>query len=45
LLLCFQWTVPDGTASRDELGSNLGPNTSLSTLSTARRCSSGIACK
>ena len=23
---------------------NLGPNTSLSTLSTARRCSSGIAC-
>ena len=24
---------------------NLGPNTSLSTLSAARRCSSGIACK
>ena len=24
---------------------NLGPNTNLSTLFTARRCSSGIACK
>src|ERR1700676_221383 len=45
LLLCFQCTVPDTAASEAELGSNLGPSTSLSTLSTARRCSSGIACK
>ena len=28
-----------------ELGSNLDPSTSLFTLSTARPCSSGIACK
>jgi len=45
LLLYYQWTVPDTSALETKLGSNLGPNTTLSTLSTARRCSSGIACK
>ena len=41
LLLCFQCTVPETFAAE----TNLGPIKSLSTLSMARRCSSGIACK
>ena len=41
----FQLTVSNTAQSGAELGSNLDPSTSLFTLSTARPCSSGIACK
>jgi hypothetical protein len=45
LLLYFQLILSDNLELETELGSNCGPNTSLSTLSAARRCSSGIAYK
>src|SRR5271166_529947 len=45
LVLSFQFTVPDVDWFTSETWVHLGPNIKRSTLSTARRCSSGIACR
>jgi hypothetical protein len=45
LLLCFQFALSEATSPEVCTWVQLGPNTSISTRSTARRCSSGIACK
>ena len=42
---CFNSHLPVQPAPEAKTWVHLGPNTSLSTLSTARRCSSGTACK